>query len=203
MKRSTPRLVVPETVRTLDGQVRKLVHSLIDARFRLVTLLEIVETRQHFKKLGFDSFIEYLQDRVGRSPRWYEEHLLAQERLKSLPKLRKALDNGTLNPSCVIELTRVADTQNESRWIAKGLEMSYRDLKEEIRHVRHEPKGPIQEGTRKVAGWVMFDSEFENWLEAVQMARRYVGEKAHISKIINCIAEAAIAEFHHSREEHS
>ncbi len=73
-------------------------------------------------RLGFGSFVEYIERLFGYSPRTTQEKLRVAEALEELPKTSEALEAGTVNWSTVRELTRVAVAETEEEWLeaAKG-----------------------------------------------------------------------------------
>src|SRR5438477_751756 len=72
--------------------------------------------------LGFGSFAEYVERLFGYKPRSTQEKLRVAEALEGLPVIAQALEEGSLNWSCVRELTRVAVAQTEREWleVARG-----------------------------------------------------------------------------------
>jgi len=73
-------------------------------------------------RLGFGSFVEYIERLFGYSPRTTQEKLRVAEALEELPKTAAELEAGNINWSVVRELTRVALAETEGEWLeaAKG-----------------------------------------------------------------------------------
>src|SRR5512141_1768205 len=84
-------------------------------------LLAALRTAAHVH-LGFGSFAEYVERLFGYKPRSTQEKLRVAEALEELPLIAQALEEGSLNWSCIRELTRVAVVQTERAWleIARG-----------------------------------------------------------------------------------
>jgi len=69
------------------------------------------------RRLGYGSFVEYIERLFGYAPRLTQEKLRVAEELEDLPALAEALQNGQASWSSVRELTRVATRETESRWL--------------------------------------------------------------------------------------
>jgi hypothetical protein len=80
-------------------------------------LLAAVRAAAHVH-LGFGSFAEYVERLFGYKPRSTQEKLRVAEALEGLPVIAQALEEGSLNWSCIRELTRVAVAQTEREWLA-------------------------------------------------------------------------------------
>jgi hypothetical protein len=79
-------------------------------------------------KLGYASFVEYVERLFGYGSRLTQEKLRVAEALEELPELDASLQNGVLNWSAVRELTRVATQTTEKRWIDAARGRSARDV---------------------------------------------------------------------------
>lgn len=69
------------------------------------------------ERLGFASFVEYVERLFGYGPRTIKEKLRVAEALELLPELSAALQQGELTCSAVRELTRVAVGETEAAWL--------------------------------------------------------------------------------------
>ena len=76
-----------------------------------------------YERLGFGSFVEYVERLFGYAPRLTHDKLRVAEALEELPELGKALREGQASWSCVRELSRVATPETEQAWleVARGL----------------------------------------------------------------------------------
>jgi HNH endonuclease len=68
-------------------------------------------------RLGYGSFVEYIERLFGYSPRLTYEKLRVAEALEQLKELATALRNARVNWSVVRELTRVATPETEREWL--------------------------------------------------------------------------------------
>ena len=91
------------------------------------SLLAALRFGSHLK-LGFGSFIEYIERLFGYRPRFTQEKLRVAEALEELPELDSALRDGELSWSAVRELTRVATLSTEKSWIAAARGRTVRDV---------------------------------------------------------------------------
>jgi HAMP domain-containing protein len=79
-------------------------------------------------RLGYASFVEYVERLFGYSPRFTLEKLRVAEALEKLPALGRALDEGSLSWSVARELTRVAVPETEGEWLAGAAGRTARDV---------------------------------------------------------------------------
>jgi len=94
-------------------------------------LLVARETGAH-RELGYGSFTEYLERRLGYAPRTARERIRVAEKLTQLPQLRAALARGDLAWSAVRELTRVAESATEADLIAQMKGKTVREIEEHV-----------------------------------------------------------------------
>lgn len=74
------------------------------------------QARVH-ERLGYGSFVEYIERLFGYSPRLTLEKLRVAEALGNLPQLAEALRQGSASWSSLRELTRVATRETEHAWL--------------------------------------------------------------------------------------
>lgn len=80
------------------------------------------------RRLGFASFLEYVERLFGYAPRLTQEKLRVAEALEKLPELASALANGETSWSSVRELTRVATPGTERAWVDAARGRTARDV---------------------------------------------------------------------------
>ncbi len=68
-------------------------------------------------QLGFGSFAEYVESTCGYTPRQTAERLRVARALEDLPVTRQALDDGRISWSVAREITRVATSDTEEKWV--------------------------------------------------------------------------------------
>lgn len=69
------------------------------------------------RRLGYGSFVEYVERLFGYAPRLTQEKLRVAEALEELPELSAALEKGETSWSSVRELTRVSTPETEGKWL--------------------------------------------------------------------------------------
>jgi len=79
-------------------------------------------------RLGYASFVEYVERLFGYSPRFTLEKVRVAEALEVLPETSRALDEGALNWSAARELTRVANRDTEGEWLALAAGRTAREV---------------------------------------------------------------------------
>src|SRR6478752_7295647 len=80
------------------------------------------------ERLGYGSFVEYIDRLFGYSPRLVHEKLRVAEALERLPELSRALGDGALSWSSARELTRVATPETETPWLEAAQRRTVREV---------------------------------------------------------------------------
>jgi hypothetical protein len=90
-------------------------------------LLAALRSRAH-ERLGFGSFVEYVERLFGYVPRLTQEKLRVAEALEQLPEATSALQDGQTCWSALRELTRVAIPATEAEWLEAARGRTVRDV---------------------------------------------------------------------------
>jgi hypothetical protein len=80
------------------------------------------------RRLGYGSFVEYVERLFGYAPRLTHEKLRVAEALGALPELAAALEKGETSWSSVRELTRVATANTEKNWLEAARGRTVREV---------------------------------------------------------------------------
>jgi hypothetical protein len=80
------------------------------------------------ERLGYGSFVEYIERLFGYSPRLTLEKLRVAQALDGLPELAAALREGNVSWSSVRELTRVATGETECDWLEASRGSTVREI---------------------------------------------------------------------------
>jgi hypothetical protein len=80
------------------------------------------------ERLGYGSFVEYIERLFGYSPRLTLEKLRVAQALDGLPELAAALREGSVSWSSVRELTRVATGDTERDWLEASRGRTVREI---------------------------------------------------------------------------
>ena len=128
----------PDTVGRIAGwqQAHEALVRLAKARAGLdfeegERLLEALRARAH-ERLGFGSFVEYVERLFGYAPRLTHDKLRVAEALEELPELAKALREGGASWSCVRELSRVATHETERAWLQVARGRTVREVERRV-----------------------------------------------------------------------
>lgn len=109
---------------TLVGFARKRAGlDLEEGKWLLAAARERVDRR-----LGYASFVEYIERLFGYTPRLTQEKLRVADALEQLPELATALQKAEICWSSVRELTRVATRETEKVWMGAAQGASARDV---------------------------------------------------------------------------
>jgi hypothetical protein len=90
--------------------------------------LRIAERARVHERLGYGSFVEYIERLFGYSPRLTLEKLRVAQALDGLPELAAALREGNVSWSSVRELTRVATPGTERDWLEASRGRTMREI---------------------------------------------------------------------------
>jgi 5-methylcytosine-specific restriction endonuclease McrA len=88
-------------------------------------------------RLGFGSFVEYIERLFGYTPRLTLEKLRVAQALENLPECAQALRDGAVTWSGLRELTRVATPQTERGWLERARGRTVREVEKLVSG--HEP----------------------------------------------------------------
>jgi hypothetical protein len=90
--------------------------------------LRAAEGARVHERLGYGSFVEYIERLFGYSPRLTLEKLRVAQALDGLPQLAVALREGNVSWSSVRELTRVATGDTERDWLEASQGRTVREI---------------------------------------------------------------------------
>jgi len=140
-------------------------------------LLEALRARAH-ERLGFGSFVEYVERWFGYAPRLTHDKLRVAEALEELPELGKALREGQASWSCVRELSRVATRETEHAWLQAARGRTVREVERRVSgHQRgslpSDPTNPQAE--RHVLRFEVSGEVLATFREAMAQIRRVAG----------------------------
>jgi hypothetical protein len=94
--------------------------------------LRTAERARVHERLGYGSFVEYIERLFGYSPRLTLEKLRVAEALEGLPQLAAALREGNVSWSSVRELTRVATRATERDWLETSRGRTVREIEKQV-----------------------------------------------------------------------
>jgi HNH endonuclease len=103
------------------------------------------------EKLGYSTYLSYLEHVFGYGPRLASERIRVAEALTGLPAMFEALARGDLHWSVVRELTRVVVPATEGEWLAKARGKTVRDVEDMVsgRKKGDRPTDPPEPGAKR------------------------------------------------------
>lgn len=112
-------------------------------------LLEARKAAVH-RRLGYGSFFEYVERVLGYTPKVTAERLRVADALRELPNLQSSLARGQVNWSVARELTRVATTETEERWLDAARHKTVREVEKMVsgRHPGDLPEDPADDSAK-------------------------------------------------------
>ncbi|HEY5924660.1 MAG TPA: HNH endonuclease signature motif containing protein, partial [Kofleriaceae bacterium] len=117
-----------ERHREIDRQLRAIAKQMTVLDVEQARWLREAERHRVWRKLGFSTALEYLEDVFGHAPRTAKDRLRVAKELGELPGLEEELRNGALPYSAARELTRVMTRATEAQWLARARGRNVRDI---------------------------------------------------------------------------
>jgi Holliday junction resolvasome RuvABC DNA-binding subunit len=114
--------------REIDKQLRRIAKKRAALDVEEARWLREAERHRIWRKLGFSTALEYLEDVFGHNPRTALERLRVAKELGELPGLEAALASGALPWSAARELSRVMTPATESRWLERARGKNVADI---------------------------------------------------------------------------
>lgn len=185
-------LEAPRTLAEIDVQIIRLAEqqgALDEQIGRWLLLAHRARLHRHF---GMASFAEYIERRLGYSPRMAKERARVAEALEGLPALRSALMTGARAFSATKELVRVATAETELEWLRVSEAKTVREVERLVSGLRPGDlptgeKDPLLVAHRKVV--TLTSDQKATMLDAEILARRTLGPQATDGEVWAAIAE--------------
>ncbi len=121
---------------SLDARLAALGRGVGAMRLRIGEGLSKLESLGGIHALGFPTLESYAREALGRSGRWGGDARALARRLQVLPALRAALISGTLTTSMVELVVRVATPEDDADWVARGAQMTIRQMRVHLKQDR-------------------------------------------------------------------
>jgi hypothetical protein len=121
-----------DVLRDLDRNLARLSHLNGARRLRVGQALCKMSERSWHHELGFSSLPAYALERCAHKGRWAAESCTVARKLAKLPRLRAALETGTLGWSMVELLARHATPENEAELMAEAAGSTVRRMQERL-----------------------------------------------------------------------
>ena len=116
--------------REIDRQLRRIAKRKAGLDIEEAQWLREAEKQRIWRKLGYSTALEYLEDVFGYAPRTAMERLRVAKELGQLPALEAAVREAELPYSAARELTRVMTPETECAWLASARGRNLRDIEE-------------------------------------------------------------------------
>jgi hypothetical protein len=102
----------------IDRELRRIAKRKAGLEVDEARWLREAEAHRIWRKLGFSTALEYLEDVFGYAPRTAKDRLRVARELGELPQLEAELRRGALSYSAARELSRVMTRDTEDAWLA-------------------------------------------------------------------------------------
>jgi len=130
--------------REIDRQLRSIAKRRAGLDVEEARWLREAAKLRIWRKLGFSTVLEYLEDVFGYAPRTAMERLRVAKELGELRGLEEELRHGRMSWSAAKELSRVMTPATEAAWLARARGKNLRDIEELVagRKKGDEPDAP-------------------------------------------------------------
>jgi hypothetical protein len=122
-------LVPFSEVERLDRALVRLGRGASSLRLAIGTALDRLSSSGGHHELGFSSLEAYARERCERSGRWAADSRALAQRLARLPRIRRALQEGTLGWSTAELLARHVTPETELDWLERARGATVRELR--------------------------------------------------------------------------
>jgi len=116
----------------LDQHLRELAAELADKDLLLGTLAERFWRADGWRRLGYASSAQYARERLGLSLSSIKSRRILAARSKHLPALAEAVQSSRIGYEAALILSRIANRQTATAWIARAAERTVKQLREEV-----------------------------------------------------------------------
>jgi hypothetical protein len=134
---------------------------------------------QSHRRLGYGSFVEYIERIFGYSPRFTMEKVRVAEALEVLTEMAQALKDGEVCWSALRELTRAATRRTEGEWLRAARGRTVRQIEQMVsgRKPGDGPDDPADEAHRRhVIRLEVSGATYATFREMMAKIRREAGE---------------------------
>ncbi len=114
----------------IDCQLRRIAKRRAALDSEEARWLREAEAQRIWRKLGFSTALEYLEDVFGYAPRTALERLRVAKELGQLTQLDASLEAGDVSYAAARELSRVMTPQTEQAWLARARGRNLRDIEQ-------------------------------------------------------------------------
>jgi hypothetical protein len=130
--------------REIDRQLRSLASQKARLDVEEARWLREAERQRVWRKLGYSTALEYLEEVFGYAPRTAMDKLRVANELGVLPELEAAVRDGALPWSAAKELTRVMMPDTQTAWLARARGKTVGDIQRLVagRKKGDEPDAP-------------------------------------------------------------
>ncbi len=138
------------SIEELDLNLEQIVRVHEGSERLICEYLVAIRDRRGYEKFGFIDIYYYAEERFRFSPRKTRYLLQLGQKLRDLPQLRKALEEGRLGWTKASRVARVATSEDEATWLDSALSLSVRELDRKI-------EGERDAAGVKVRAWLTQD----------------------------------------------
>ncbi len=175
---------------TIDEAIVRLAQQKGALDVEIGRCLLVAQRERVERRLGFGSFVEYVERRLGYDARTTHERLRVARALEALPRLAALLRAGARSWSAVRELTRVATPETEEAWVEASDRMTVRQVEAMV--AGHAPGArpedapdPLLATHRLVVE--LSPEELAEWREAAEKIRTELGPAASTREVLRAM----------------
>jgi hypothetical protein len=125
-----------KSAQTAHQAILASIQTMDQARQNAVLWFAEIKKRKLYRDLGYPSMNMYATRALGFSSSRASEFSRLADKLEGLPRLRSALEDGTIGYTKASQVARVSNRENEGQWLAEAHQCSRRELDMKIKRAR-------------------------------------------------------------------
>ncbi len=127
----------------LHNKALELAKDFKRLEIELVDIIQKIDAAKIFRKLGFASLYEYVNQGLGLSESVSYSLINVSRKSMAIPELKSAIQQGSLSISQAKRITSVITNVNASTLIAKAKVMTQKEIEKEVAKIN--PKAAVPE----------------------------------------------------------
>ncbi|PID81980.1 hypothetical protein CSB20_00150 [bacterium DOLZORAL124_64_63] len=132
--------VPDQSAAEVSACLKKAVRAMDQARHCAVLWFKEIVERELYKELGYGSVYQYAAVELEFSKTRTGDFLHLARKLEKLPRLKKEMEEGKIGYTKAREIVKVADEENEDRWLNAAKKKSRQELRETVKRAKQRAK---------------------------------------------------------------
>jgi hypothetical protein len=122
----------PASISELDRRIGELAQKIAQSDLRVGQLADKLHQVEGWLRLGFASETQYARERLGMARSSLRAKRVLARQLRSLPVVRRALQQGAIGFDAAVQLVKVVTEKTEQLWVERAKRRTAKHLREEV-----------------------------------------------------------------------